>query len=410
MQAARIETIDVVRGFAVLGILLMNIAGFALVNQAYVSPAVMGHETPAAMGMWFATAVLVDGKMRALFAMLFGASLILMAGDKPGREAWRGHLARMAVLLVIGMVHAWLVWHGDILVPYAIAGTIIFAFRRLPARGLLVLGAILLALQAMFNASGGWQASLLEAAATASGATAGDVAAWRGMEATTRPPAADVARELAAFRGGWAEVQAMRAELTRTAQTFLLPLVFLLETLGFMALGMALFRAGFWQGNWPTARYRALALVALPLGWAVSALMASFYRASGFAPDQFFFGVAVNNVTAPLIATGYAAILILVVKAGRAPALMGRLGAAGRMALTNYLMSSILMTTLFYGTGFGLFGTLDRAQLLLPVLVTWALILAWSKPWLAHFHQGPFEWLWRTVARWQVQPFRRVTV
>lgn len=214
---------------------------------------------------------------------------------------------------------------------------------------------------------------------------------------------------MAAFRGGWADVQAMRADLTATAQTFLLPLVFLLETLGFMALGMALFRAGFWQGDWPARRYRLLALLALPIGWSIAALMASAYRATGFAPEQFFFGAAASNFTAPLVASGYAAILILIVKGGVAPGLTERLGAAGRMALTNYLMSSILMTTLFYGTGFGLFGTMDRLQLLLPVLATWGLILAWSKPWLERFHQGPFEWLWRTAARLEMQPFRRVT-
>ena len=113
-----------------------------------------------------------------------------------------------------------------------------------------------------------------------------------------------------------------------------------------------------------------------------------------------------RTFSAPLLALGYAAILILIVKAGALPRLTARLAACGRMALTNYLMASILTSLVFTGAGLGLHSSLSRAQTLGVVLAIWALQLAWSKPWLERFRYGPFEWLWRSTARWQRQPMQ----
>ena len=110
-------------------------------------------------------------------------------------------------------------------------------------------------------------------------------------------------------------------------------------------------------------------------------------------------------LTRPPMIVAIAALVILLTR--RRGALVERIAAAGRAAFSNYLGTSLLMTGLFYGWGLGLFGQVHRIQLWIPVIATWVLILLWSKPWLDHFHYGPFEWLWRSLARRSLQPMRK---
>jgi uncharacterized protein len=408
MAAERIESIDTVRGFAVLGILILNILSFGLPGAAYTNPSVAGGTDPMNLGAWAASYVLADGKMRALFAMLFGASMLLVA-ERAGDHAVHTHVSRMAVLLLIGLAHGWLVWQGDILTYYAIIGALVFPFWQAKARTLMLAAALILAMQSSIHASGGLQAKRLEAAATASDAGLEAKAEWADFRSSLVPAGERVEAEIAAYRGSWREAFQQRAKDLRFFYTVLFPLVFFLETLAQMLIGMALFRLGWWQGTQPTARYLRVALLTLPAGLLVMALVARGYWLSGFSPTSFFLDEAVRVLVGPAIALGYAALLIAAVKQGLLPRLMARLAAAGRMALSNYLATSLICTALFQGWGFGLFATLGRWQLLLVVLAVWALILAWSKPWLARYRYGPAEWLWRSLSRWERQPMRKVT-
>jgi uncharacterized protein len=135
-------------------------------------------------------------------------------------------------------------------------------------------------------------------------------------------------------------------------------------------------------------------------------LIAAIIIRSGF--DTAVLAAATFGGTAPfrlIMVVGYAALVILLARQGGW--LVARLAAAGRAAFTNYLGTSLVMTTLLYGHGLGLYGSIGRAELWLVVLALWALMLAWSKPWLERFRYGPFEWLWRSLARWEPQPMRR---
>ena len=402
----RLITVDAVRGFAVMGILAMNIVGFGLPGNAYVNPAVAGGTSAADLWSWGIAQTLFDGKMRALFAMLFGASILLMAGrdDSPG--VTRRHLARMAVLLAIGMVHAWFVWSGDILVAYSIVGVLVFPWRTLPPRRLFLLAVICISLQSAINFAGAMRGIQLEGLVASGGADATDRAVLDELRAMTTTPPTEVTEEVAAMRGDWRSVQSVRAASTRNMQTTIIPMFMLMETVGLMLLGMGLYRLEWWQGGLSRATYRKVALATVPL-LGLGALLPWRYAANGFRTIDFLWMDGARILIGPLIAIGYSAALILLVKSGRASWLTSRLAAAGRMALTNYLMTSILMTTLFHGPGFGLYGALSRAQLWLPVIFMWALIFFWSRPWLDRFVQGPFEWLWRSLARWKVQPFLR---
>lgn len=407
MQGERITSIDTVRGFAVLGILVMNIMGMGHAGAAYLNPAYTGGlDDPLNVGLWALAAVAVDGKMRALFAMLFGASLLLMAeGGPPDRQTSR-HFARMAVLFLFGLVHGALLWPGDVLLLFALVGMAIWPLRRQPVRRLVLFGLLALTLQAGIHLMFGLQALEAQAAAALPDASAAVVEVWNNLRSATYTPPDELAREIHLYRGSLADILEARHEAHLFARFFLLPFVFFLETLGLMLIGMALYRLNWWQGGFEPRHYRRVALVVIPLGLAAGAVIAHRAIGSDFSAVTFYFTEVARTYVAPALALGYAAVLIAVVKAGRVPGLVARLAACGRMALSNYLAASILANLIFTGIGLGLHSSLTRAETLGVVLLVWALQLAWSRPWLEHFRYGPFEWLWRSLARLEPQPMK----
>jgi uncharacterized protein len=406
MQGERIPTIDTVRGFAVLGILVMNIIGMGFAGAAYLNPMYTGGDDPANIALWALAYVAFDGKMRALFAMLFGASLLLMAEGSPPEEQTRRHVARMAVLFGFGMLHGSLLWSGDILLPFALAGLAIWPLRHLGVRRLFLIGLLALLLQAGINLMFGFQAVAAEAAASAPGADAAAIAAWNDMRSATYTAPEDVAREIAMYRGSLADVLAIRHEAVLFARFFLLPFEFFVEAIGLMLIGMALYRLNWWQGNFATGHYVRAAAILKTIGLSLSAVLGWRFYSADFGAAAFYFTDAARVLVAPMVSLGYAAALIVIVKSGAFPRLTRRLAACGRMALSNYLLASILGNLVFTGIGLGLYASLSRPQVWLVVLAIWALQLAWSRPWLKHFKYGPFEWLWRSLARWQRQPMQ----
>jgi len=179
------------------------------------------------------------------------------------------------------------------------------------------------------------------------------------------------------------------------------------ETLGFMLLGLWLYRIGFLGGALPARIYRLLLalglLVMIPLYLPIVRLI----LAHDFDPAFLPLTDALSLLLRPWLALAYASAIILLVRAGRLRWLVTRLAAAGRMALSNYLGTTLIATTLFYGYGFGLYGALGRAELYAVMLAIWAAILLWSRPWLDRFAYGPVEWAWRSLVRRKMQPMRR---
>lgn len=404
----RITTIDAVRGFAVCGILLMNIVAMAMPTYAYVDPHHYGGASGADLAAWAATYALADGKMRALFTLLFGASMHLVAeraeGGQPGPA--ETHYRRMAWLLALGMIHAWGIWYGDILVDYAVAGAIAFLAWRWPTPALLGAAIALLGIAFALDLAQAQALAQLKAAATGPHPPAQALAAWQAILADAAPGSPEALRQLHFYRGTLADAFAARAPTTWLYQSRVLPAL-MPETLGYMLLGMALLRGGFLAGAWPRRRYGVLAAlgfgVALPLHIPIEKAM----LAARFDPAMLPLASAASFLLRPWLALAYAAGVILLVQSGRLRWLADRLAAAGRMAFSNYVGSSLVATTLFYGYGFGLFGTLSRAALYGVVAGIWLLILGWSLPWLAHFQYGPLEWLWRSLARGERQAFRK---
>ncbi|WP_106639573.1 DUF418 domain-containing protein [Allosphingosinicella vermicomposti] len=404
---ARIATLDIVRGIAVMGILAMNILAFAMPQAAYQNPAAYGCTEGADLIAWWFNFVLIDGKMRGLFSLLFGASLLLVVerAAAKGENPTSVHFRRMAWLFVFGLLHFFLVWWGDILHQYALIGALVFLFRNKPVKGLIGWAVGLLIVQTILMAmlSAGFLA--VSAQASAPGASPDIIAQWNEMKQGVGPlPPAELAKDLAVHDGSYAGLVAHRAGQT----SFMVIGIFFfgVETLAYMLIGMAALKSGFLTGAWENRRYIRWMLICYAISIPLYMLIAAWVAGSGFDTATVA-AATIGAVTPirPVMIIGHAALIILLTRQGGA--LVDRIAAAGRAAFTNYLGTSIIVSTLFYGYGGGLYGDLGRAEVYLVVIAMWALMLIWSKPWLDRFAYGPFEWLWRSLARWQIQPLRK---
>ena len=394
----RIETLDVLRGFALLGILAMNIRGMAAPLSAYMYPYALFDYSGASRAAYLFTSIVFDLKMMGLFSMLFGAGVLLYAtkpteSGRPPRGLW---FRRMFWLLVIGLVHAYFIWGGDILVPYALCGLLILWWiRRLPAGALLAGAVALLAVGAALTIGHGlgWE---------------GMTDAARAQEAAIMMPAPEQAREhLGWMLGSYTDTVARNAPSVFMFETLFFLSFFLWRCGGMMLLGMALFKWGFLDGRRSIRAYTLTAAICVPLGLALAWYGAIELERARFALPQRIVLDLWNYAGAVFASVGYAAVLILVVKHGVLSHLRRALAAVGQMAFSNYLLHSIVASLLFLGWGFGLAGRFDYAEQLAVVVVIWAIQLALSPVWLAHNRFGPAEWLWRSLTYWERQPMQR---
>lgn len=379
---------DFLRGFAVLGILVMNVQTFAMIEAVYSNPTAFGDLTGVNRWVWLLSHVLVDQKFMTIFSLLFGAGIALSAQklQAQGRSQAGGHYRRMASLLAIGMVHAYLFWYGDILVTYALVGAVAFLFRKLRPGWLLCWGCLALAVPFLLFLGIGatipfWPEESL-----------------RELRSYWQPGDADIAEQLGAMRGGFAGQIVHRFPLVLVAQTGLLFAWTGWRTGGLMLIGMALLKWSVLSGEKPVRFYLKLAAAGAAFGFplVVYGVLRNFQEQWSLH-YSLFLGSQWNYCGSLGVALSYVALLMLVHKTGLLAGLRRVLGAVGRMSLTNYLLQTLICTTLFYGHGFGLFGRLERWQQALVVLGVWALQISFTLLWLRRFRQGPFEWLWRSL-------------
>jgi len=415
----RYVSLDAIRGVAVMGILLLNAFLFTMPDAAVINPRAWGGERPIDLGLWAINFVLFDGRMRGLFTLLFGASMALVVAraNAKGGNGLSVHLRRMFWLLLFGLAHHLFVWEGDILVHYAILGSIAylflstsnFWFRPLSNRALRRWAVGLLVASFLWHALATLGFYALRAEANAPGASAQDRARYEQVVTDlAKPGGGDVREDARLLTSDYLTILRHRGGEMDDAIPNVLGF-FGLETLGLMVLGILLLRNGFLTGDWEARRYRAAAWWGYGLGLPPLVLLAAWNWSQGFpALDTFATWFSWAEPFRYPVLIGHAAIAMLLLRRRSASALVLRTAAVGRAAFTNYLGTSIVMTTLFYGYGLGLYGKVGRAEVYLFILGVWALMLLWSKPWLDRFQYGPFEWLWRSLARGQAQPIRRV--
>ena len=382
----RIVSLDVLRGVAVLGILVINVRLYSMPEVTLTNPNVYGDFTGPNYLSWLAGHVLAELKFITLFSALFGAGIVLFTEQK--EEPIALHHRRTAWLLAIGLGHAYLLWYGDILVPYALCAFVLVGFRRRPP-----------SLQAKAGLLLVFVPSILEVAAGATMGAEAVAGQWMPAESTLQ-------EEVQIYRSGLLEQLEHRVPTSFRRQT----LGFLGGTFwrvgGTMLLGMALYRWGVLSDDRSNRLYALLAAGGMA-GVGVVLAGVWFIEASNWSAGAALFWRQFNYWGSFLVAGGYIGVITLYARWRPRGPLTRALAAVGRTAFTNYLLQTIVATTLFYGHGFGLFGSVSRAEALGFVAVFWVVQILLSVVWLRLFRFGPVEWLWRTLTYEKRQPLRR---
>ena len=393
-----------------MGILLLNAFGMAMPDAGYINPRAYGGGRPIDDALWALNFVLFEGKMRGLFSLLFGASMALVVdrARANGEDGASVHYRRMFWLLLFGLAHHILIWANDILFHYAVIGAVAFLFLRLSNRALLRWASGLLIGSCVVHALMAGGMYLAAHAGAAPGATAEQRQSKSGvLAAAPGPGGSDIARDLATYRGDYPTIVGTRVAEAPTGLVFF-PAFMGLETLGLMVLGVLLLRNGFLTGRWQPPAYRRAARWGYLLGIPPSIALAAWQWSNGFPRlDVFASFIAWTEPFRYPVILAHAAVTVLAFHRLAGTDLAARVAAVGRAAFTNYLGTSLVMTTLFYGYGLGLYGRVGRAEVYLFIFAVWGLMLLWSKPWLERFRYGPLEWLWRSLARGSPQPMRR---
>jgi uncharacterized protein len=395
----RIISLDVLRGFALLGILIMNMISFAMVDAHYFNPLAEGPLSGPDEWAFVFSQLFANQKFMSLFSILFGAGVVLMTErmEKKGQSPARRHYFRNFWLLLIGLMHAYLIWYGDILVPYALCSIWVFLFRKKSPRTLLIWAFVFFSISLGLSLFFGWSMPFWPADQVAK------------LCSFWAPSADAIAAETAAMQGGWLAQMPHRVTGALTIETFVFFTGAAWHITGLMLIGMALFKAKVLTAELSQRFYRRLTVGGLGLGLIIGVWGLTQQYAHDWACEySFFLGSQYNFVGSLPMALGYIGVIMLSVKGRFASILQQWLAPVGRMALTNYLMQSILATLIFYGHGLGLFGTVGRAEQWFFILGIWLLQILYSRWWLARFRFGPFEWLWRSLTYWRIQPLVRV--
>ncbi|AGB35996.1 DUF418 domain-containing protein [Natronococcus occultus] len=387
----RIVALDALRGFALLGILIINIRIFAMPEATLANPTAYGDFTGSNYWAWFVGHVLAEQKFITLFTILFGGGVVLFTRNaaQRGDPVTQLYTRRFGWLVAIGLAHAYLLWYGDILVAYGLCAFGVVLLRDLPARTLAVAGVGLVAIPSLTEIVSGLT---MDPAAIAT---------------TWQPPESALRAEIETYRGGWVEQLGHRVptSLERQSVGFLGYTAW--RVAGAMLFGMALFKWGILTNERSSRLYRRLIAVGAVGGLAVILAGVWYIEANDWAPGAALFWRQFNYWGSFLLAGAYLGAVMLYCRWRPAGIETRALAAVGRTAFTNYLLQTVLATLIFYGHGLGLFGQLSRVELLGVVAAIWAIQIFLSVLWLRYFRFGPIEWLWRTLTYRSQQPLRR---
>jgi uncharacterized protein len=387
----RIVAIDALRGFALLGILVINVRVFSMPEVVLLNPTAYGDFTGANYWAWLAGHVLVKQKFITLFTLLFGGGVLLFTRnrDRDEHAVTRLQTRRSLLLVGFGLLHAYLLWYGDILVAYGVTALFVVALRDESARWLAAVGTVLLAVPSAFE--------ILSALSLDPGAYA-DV--WR--------PAADVLREeVETYRGGWLAQMDHRVPTSWERQTLGYVTVTAWRTAGLMLYGMALYKTGMLTNERSTRFYRRLVAVGGAVGLAAVLAGVWYIEATDWAAGAALYYQQFNYWGSIPLALAYLGGVMLFARRWPDGAATRALSAVGRTAFSNYILQTVLATTIFYGHGLGWFGRVSRFEALAVVAAIWLVQVPLSVLWLRYFRFGPLEWLWRTLTYGELQPLRR---
>jgi uncharacterized protein len=428
-RGERISAIDTLRGFSLMGILIMNICAFGLPMWDYVfplstvKPVFSGPHWKANTVFWFLRWVVAEGKMRALFSMLFGAGVVLLTE----RAEKRGAGVRVADiftrrnmwLVVFGLLHAYFVWDGDILFFYGVAALLfLFPFRNLKPKTLLWVGGIVLTLNTL-GIDGGQTVRdfmIQKHAREAMTAYAKNhvvtedqrkaIDAGDKSQGQWRPDKKKMYDDIQAEQKGYWSAQGNNAKGVMRGHTKGSYFGFG-DWFAMMLLGMGLYKNGFLTGKLKTSTYVWCAVIGIGIAWPVILVGAwKAWKAHFDLLQTEFWMLMPYGLGRVAGAIGNAAVVLLVLRAGLIKGLMKCVAAVGQMALSNYLLTSISMRFLFVWGPLKWYGYMEYYKLYIVVLCVWIVNLTWSPIWLRYFRFGPMEWVWRSLTYWKRQPMK----
>ena len=406
----RIESLDVLRGFALLGILLVNIIGFGLVSSALLDPGI--YLSPIGgidYTVWAFIELSSEGAMRTLFSILFGAGVVLFVTGSTAKSGWL-HYRRNFWLLVFGLINAYIfLWPGDILVTYALSGFVLWFVRNWKARSLLILATFLILIGSLQNFA---TKSTLEIARDAaeemkisiskgeelSEETAEWAQGWLEYEEDNQAEIDNIPNEIKKRTSSYSSAYEYNLEKANEMIYFVVPFFLFLDALMMMVIGMALFKLGILDGGRDIKFYIRMMCIGFLIGISINAYEVLLITDSNMdiieTNPYFRFTYHFGRL---FMGLGYLGLVILLIKIKKLESLRFRLACVGRMALTNYLMHSVIALFIFSGAGLGLLGQFSWSQLYLFVPLIWVFQLYISPLWLKYFYFGPVEWLWRLL-------------
>jgi len=397
-SADRIQSLDVLRGFAVLGILIMNIQSFSMIGAAYINPTAYGDLTGVNKWVWIIGQVLANAKFMTIFSALFGAGILLFwdKARSAGKRASHLHYRRIFWLLVIGLVHAYFFWYGDILVGYAICAVLVFLFRKAKPGWLLFFGLASMMVPFLIHTWGGMTIEFWPPES------------YKGSMESWLPATETIQHELNAYRGPWPGRMKARAESAIFMQTFYFLIKGSWHSGGIMLLGMAFYKWGFLSAKRSVKTYLTSMVLGLVLGLPliIYGILQNF-KHEWFHDYSMWFGSQFNYWGSLGISLAYISIIMLLCKAGVLSGFRKILGLVGRTALSNYLFQTLVCTFIFYGYGLGLYGNLERWQQILIVPGVWTLQMTLTWLWMRKYRFGPAEWLWRSLTYRKIQSIRK---
>ena len=396
-KAERWESLDLIRGCAVLGILVMNIQSFAMPDSAYMNPTSFGDLTGANYGVWLVSHLFFDSKFMAIFSILFGAGVVLFTerAVKRGRSPLSSHVRRNLLLILFGFLHAHLLWYGDILFSYGVCALLVYPFRKLSIKALW-----------------GWAFALLLVGSLISIFFGMTMPYWGEAERQelmlSWNPGAEVhAESIAIQQGSFSQWQPVMSGASWGMQLFILPFFILWRVCGLMLIGMALFKSGFLLGQGTRSTTKKLLVIGGIAGLGLVYWGVWQNELAGHSLEySFFLGNQWNYWGSLGLAMAYISAILIWFGSPILGGLQSCLKACGRMAFTLYILQTVLAVFIFRGEGLGWFGESTRVQQLQIVLAIWVLMLIMAPLWLSRIRYGPLEWLWRCLTYGKLLPIR----
>ncbi|MBC7863480.1 MAG: DUF418 domain-containing protein [Bacteroidia bacterium] len=431
---SRIIYLDVLRGIAILGILMINIPSFGMSTYFSGYNPVLDKAGSANYYTWFWSFVFFNGKMRGIFTLLFGAGILLFMdknnSEKNSLPRADAYFRRMLWLLFFGLVDSYLIlWTGDILYEYALCGMLLFAFRRMKPRGLIIIFSVFFVIMAYLSCQGFMGSkekranflqteTLLKQGKKLTKEQLEQREEWQNVVDYTYPYPKKIMDDVNAKANE--QIKIARSGYGSVMEG-VWPLVTESHTIGFyvdcwesfsaILLGMALYKMGLFSGKLKKKVYLWLIAIGIGIGlplayWVAWSNTISTNYIEFYIDNRWMSINPFEQISRIMIMLGYIGLVMLIGVSGWLKGFQNIMAKVGRMAFTNYLMQSLICTFIFFGYGFGMFAKLQRYELLYVVLGVWIFQIIFSVMWLKFFTMGPLEWLWRSLIYWKRMPMK----